>query len=217
MAGSETEFLTSLWSVASPAVQASAALLAITNPINAATVFVGLTENAGSIVRQAAIRRVCLVVLVIMVGSALGGEWVLRAFGISLPAFQAAGGLVVLLMGLEMLQGQHTRVQHDQHMYATDNDQVLVPLAMPVIAGPGTMTTIVTLTTGHKAGGLTPILIAIAVTLVVLFIMLRASTWIDQHVSARAHRVFIRFMGLILLAVGAQMVLGGVHSFWVGG
>ena len=100
---------------------------------------------------------------------------------------------------------------------ATPNDQVLVPLAMPIIAGPGTMTTIVTLTTRQTGGGLVPVLIAVAVTVVVLFVMLRASARIDRRVSARGHRVFIRFMGLILLAVGAQLVLAGVHSFWSNG
>jgi multiple antibiotic resistance protein len=217
MPSTDAHLLTSVWPLVKPAIQASAALLAITNPINAATVFVGLTEGDDPMMRRAAVRRVCLVVLVIMVGAALGGVWVLRAFGISLPAFEAAGGLVVLLMGLDMLRGQHTRLQHDHPQDATPDDQVLVPLAMPIIAGPGTMTTIVTLTTQRADGGLLPVLCAIAVTLLVLFVMLRASTWIDQHISPRTHRVFLRFMGLILLAVGVQLVLAGVHTFWIGG
>lgn len=215
MTTDDASFLAAIWPHVEPTIQASAALLAITNPVNAATIFVGMTDENDPIFRRAAIRRICLVVLCIMVGTALGGVWVLRAFGISLPAFQAAGGLVVLLMGLEMLRGQHTRLQHDQLQDPAASDQILVPLAMPIIAGPGTMTTIVTLTTRYHQDGFAPVLVGIAVTLLVLYIMLHASTWIDGHVSAHAHRVFLRFMGLILLAVGAQLVLSGVHTFWM--
>jgi multiple antibiotic resistance protein len=195
--------------------QAAAALIAITNPLNAASTFVSLTESANATMRRRAVRRVCIVVTVILVGTAFGGIWVLRAFGISVPAFQAAGGLVVLLMGLEMLRGQHSRVQHDHPHDTSPSDQVIVPLAIPIIAGPGTMTTVISLTGKQDDGSsMFAILLAIVATIIVLYVSLKASAWIDQRMTARTHRIFVRFMGLILLAIGVQLSLAGIHSFW---
>jgi multiple antibiotic resistance protein len=119
------------------------------------------------------------------------------------------------LMGLEMLRGQHSRVQHDNPDDASPSDRVIVPLAMPIIAGPGTMTTLITLTGKQEgAGSVAAILLAIAATVIVLFVSLTASAWIDQRMTGRMHRIFVRFMGLILLAIGVQLSLAGIHGFW---
>jgi multiple antibiotic resistance protein len=196
-------------------IQATVALLAITNPLGAASVYVGLSEQLVDKERFRAAFTVCAVVFLILASAAVGGIWVLRAFGISIPAFQAAGGLVVILMGLEMLRGRHTLVQHDHAEGEGAQDQIVVPLAMPLIAGPGAITTTLTLTV--RGGGdhaLPVVILAILVTTFVLFSALLASAWIDQRMSPRAHRLLLRFMGLILVSVGAQLLLSGVRGFW---
>src|SRR5512145_2738861 len=97
-----------------PLLQDIVALLAITNPLGAVPVFLAITERLSSVERSRAGLRAALAVTLILGVAALAGKPVLAAFGISMPALQAAGGLVVLLMGLEMLRGAPTRVQHDQ-------------------------------------------------------------------------------------------------------
>ena len=144
--------------------------------------------------------------------AALGGRAILATFGISIPAFRAAGGLVILLMGLEMLRGFPTRVQHDRP--PDTDDAIVIPLAMPLIAGPGAITTVITLTT--QAPGLRGQLnafVAVAVTAGVLLVTLLSSNWIGERIAARGQRIFLRFMGLILVSIGAELLLTGVRTF----
>lgn len=195
-------------------IQAIIALLAIANPLGAAPIFFTLTEDLADAERRRAALHASLAVLIILTSAAVVGQWILEAFGISFAAFQAAGGLVVSLMGLEMLRGSPTRVQHDHNGDDDREDSILVPFAMPLVAGPGAITTVITLTTRYQSWrGISDALVAVAVTTVLLYAALRSSTWLAKRLSSRAHRIFLRFMGLILLAVGAQLLLTGVRSF----
>jgi multiple antibiotic resistance protein len=199
-------------------VQAVIAVLAIANPIGAAPVFLTLTENARPAERSRAAVRVSVAVLVILTASALFGRVILGAFGISDAAFRAAGGLVIVLMGLEMLRGSPTRVQHDHQAVEeddADDDVVIIPLAMPLIAGPGAITTVITLVAQRPGpDGILRALLAVAITTVVLFLTLYFAGWLARMVSPRGQRIFLRFMGLILVSVGAQLLLTGTRAFY---
>ena len=130
-----------------------------------------------------------------------------------MPALEAAGGLVILLMGLEMLHGTPTRVQHDDEAQSTA-DRVLVPLAMPLLAGPGAITTVLTLSS--RVGTLTDtitLLIAVVAVGVSIAVILASATRLARLLGSRGQRILLRFMGLILAAVGAQLLLAGVYSF----
>jgi KDO2-lipid IV(A) lauroyltransferase len=108
------------------------AVLAIANPLGAVPLFLSLTEFSEPRERRRAAVRAALAVFVILAMAALGGRAILATFGISIPAFRAAGGLVILLMGLEMLRGSPTRVQHERSPDSTD-DAIVVPLAGKLI------------------------------------------------------------------------------------
>jgi multiple antibiotic resistance protein len=145
--------------------------------------------------------------------AALGGKPVLAAFGISMPALQAAGGLVVLLMGLEMLRGAPTRVQHDQEPQ-TAADQVLVPLAMPLLAGPGAIATVITLASRAAAWReMMLLLIAVVVVGAAVGVILASAPRLGRVIGYRGQRILLRFMGLILAAVGAEVLLVGIYTF----
>ena len=194
-------------------VRSIIAVLAIANPLGAVPLFLSLTEFSEPWERRRAAIRAALAVFVILTFAALGGRGILATFGISIPAFRAAGGLVILLMGLEMLRGSPTRVQHERAPDSAD-DAIVIPLAMPLIAGPGAITTVITLTT--QAPGLRGQLhafVAVAVTSGVLLVTLLSSTWIGERITARGQRIFLRFMGLILVSIGAQLLLTGVRTF----
>lgn len=202
-------------------VQAVIAVLAIANPIGAAPIFLSLTDDLAPLERQQAATRVAVAVLIILTASALFGRVVLGAFGISDAAFRAAGGLVIVLMGLEMLRGTPTRVQHDAQPAGAarssedQQDAILVPLAMPLIAGPGAITTVITIVTQRPgATGIVRALVAALVTAVVLLVTLRSATWLERVITARGQRIFLRFMGLILVSVGAQLLLTGTRAFF---
>lgn len=189
------------------------ALLAISNPLGALPVFLAITENASAAERSRAGLRVAFAVTTILAAAALAGRPILGAFGISMPALQAAGGLVILMMGLEMLHGAPTRVQHDDGQQSTA-DRVLIPLAMPLLAGPGAITTVLTLSS--RADGWTgTLMLLIAVVLVgaTIAIVLASATRLGSLLGARGQRILLRFMGLILAAVGAEVLLAGVYTF----
>jgi multiple antibiotic resistance protein len=195
-------------------IQAFAAVFASTDPIGAAPVFVGLTAQMDRRQRRRAAIRATIASFLILVVSVLGGRFVLGIFGISLPAFQAAGGLVIVLMGLEMLRGTPTRVQHDEPEQTEKEDPIIIPFSMPLIAGPGAITTMITLTAQHGSWPEQLItLIAVAAESVLLLIILLTSAWFSLHITPGGIRVVLRFLGLILLAIGAQLLLSGVRAF----
>ena len=174
------------------------ALLAITNPLGAVPVFLALTAGVSSAEQTRAALRAALAVVVILAVAALAGRTLLAAFGISMPALQAAGGLVVLLMGLEMLHGTPTKVQYDQDSQSRD-EQVLIPLAMPLMAGPGASTTVLTfssrvVTWREMAMLLGAVIVVGAAILVVLLFAHR----VGGAIGSRGQRILLRFMGLIL-------------------
>lgn len=195
-------------------IQAIAALLAIANPLGAAPLFSSMTEDRSKIAQRAAAVHVSLAVFLILGVASLSGGLILKAFGISLSAFQAGGGLVVLLMGMEMIRGTPTKVQHVHQPGEEPSDSIIVPLAMPLIAGPGAITTVVGLTSREPGiANRIDVLTAVAIVSVILLLTLLSAAWLSNRVGKRAHQVFLRFMGLILVAVGAQMLLAGVSTF----
>lgn len=199
-------------------IQSIAAVVAITNPLGAAPVFLTMTRELDSSQRRRAALRATVAVILILGVAAVAGTSILKAFGVSLPAFQAGGGLVIVLMGLEMLRGSPSRVQHDPTAPPGGDDAIIVPFAMPLIAGPGAIATVVTLTS-HAQGwrGVADTLVAIAVTAVALIASLISSAWLEGRVKHHGHGLFVRFMGLILVAIGAQLLLGGIRAFLIRG
>lgn len=190
------------------------ALLAISNPLGALPVFLAITELLTSAERRRAGVRAALAATIILATAALAGRPVLAAFGISMPALQAAGGLVILLMGLEMLHGAPTKVQHDDEAQQSTADRVLVPLAMPLLAGPGAITTVLTLSSRVDTwAGTVMLLVAVVVVGVTIGIILVSAARLGSLLGARGQRILLRFMGLILAAVGAQLLLAGVYTF----
>jgi multiple antibiotic resistance protein len=190
------------------------ALLAISNPLGALPVFLAITEHVTSAERTRAGLRAALAATIILASATLAGRPVLAAFGISMPALQAAGGLVILLMGLEMLHGAPTRVQHDEHGQQSAADRILVPLAMPLLAGPGAITTVLTLSSRVEAWRDTMmLLIAVLMVGITIGIILVSAARLGSLLGARGQRILLRFMGLILAAVGAEILLAGVYTF----
>jgi multiple antibiotic resistance protein len=190
------------------------ALLAISNPLGALPVFLAVTEGVTSTERSRAALRTAMAATIILAVSALAGRPILAAFGISMPALQAAGGLVILLMGLEMLHGAPTRVQHEEPGEQSAADRVLVPIAMPLLAGPGAITTVLTLSSRAETWRETMMLLLAVVTVgTTIGVILASATRLGTLIGCRGQRILLRFMGLILAAVGAEVLLLGVYTF----
>ena len=194
-------------------LQAVIALIAIANPFAAVPIFHAMVPRHDPAAMRHAANRVSIAVFVILAGAVLIGGTVLELFGISFAAFRAGGGLVVTLTGLDMLRSKASDSPEDGAQGAAD--PFIVPLAMPLIAGPGTIITAMTMVARNSiAGRPWLVLIAIAVLAVVVWLVLTMSGWLQQRLGTRGQGIVVRFMGLVLVAIGAQLVLTGIADFF---
>jgi len=193
--------------------QAIVTVLAVINPVVCGSIFLTLTPKLAPAQQRRAALRVALSILAILVGSALIGLRVLGIFGISLDVFRIVGGLIIAYMGFDMLSGRQSVGQASP----TDDDaEQPNPLGQLIMfaAGPGTITTIVTLAAVHTPDGLpvTAIVAAVvgaAVTFVALLLAIKAGS----HLGRSTQAVVTRFMGLIVASMGMQFVLTGLKAF----
>jgi multiple antibiotic resistance protein len=196
-------------------LQATIALIAIANPFAALPVFLSLVHTHDPAGQRQAANRVALAVLLILAGAVLIGKFVLQFFGISFAAFRVGGGLILTLTGLDMLRRPQPAAQDDPATVSNAADQLIVPVAMPLIAGPGTIITAMTMA-ARTTGGVQPWMALMAVVAVTAFVwlVLTLSGWVERRIGARGQAIVTRFMGLVLVAVGAQLLLGGVGEFF---
>lgn len=195
--------------------QAIITVLAVLNPLGNAPIFSQMVAGLSQKSKMAAALRAATAVLAILVGSAFLGEATLKLFGISLDAFRMAGGVIVAHMGFGMLQGGHSAVQSGPVDEQAVSESIIVPFAMPLCAGPGTISAVIALALTHDQGAfpMTALIASIAGA-VVLYIVLIISIKLGKFVNEGAQRLFTRFMGLILVAMGFQFVLHGAKDFF---
>ncbi len=196
-------------------VQAIVALLAIANPLAAVPVFLEAVDGADKKQRRKSATLAAVAVFAILLVAAVAGNWLLDIFGISISAFRCGGGLVILLMGLTMLQGRTSRVQKESLTHNDRQTKIFVPLAMPLIAGPGAITTVITIALAEPYWkNLTVALTAIVVLASVLWVMLLLSQGVHGLLGPLGQKILLRFFGLILVAIGVQFVLAGAYEFF---
>ncbi len=195
---------------------ATAPLVALTNPVAELPIFLSIVENRSRRGKRKAAVTVALGVLLVLLVAALGGLRILDLVGISLPAFRAAGGLLLVVMGLEMVQGRETALQRELKTSEDPEDQLWVPLVMPMLAGPGAIVTTVSLTLRETATSWLPVatIVAIVISALVVLVSLIFAAEIAAHFSRRARSIMIRFFGLVLVAIGFQMGFTGASEFF---
>lgn len=196
------------------------AMLAVTNPIGNLAIFAGLTASRSKAERRATAVTCALAVLVIFLVVTWVGDLILKAFGITVPAFEGAGGLIVLLLGLAMLHSKtsamhHTEAEADE---AQAKDSIgVVPLAIPIVAGPGALTTIII--QGSKFPGIAArvemSLVGLGISLVILVAFL-ASSMISRWLGTAGINIVTRIMGIILAAIGVGMIGSAVKGMLAG-
>jgi multiple antibiotic resistance protein len=192
--------------------QAIATVVAIMNPFGTAPIFQNMVSPLPAPRQRRAALSVCVFILVLLVVVSFIGRFLLDLFGITIDAFRAAGGVIVGLMGLDMLRGVSSQKHEQLADEASIREQVLVPFAMPIVAGPGTITAVIALSTTPPPDvipwtALAAILAGVLVTAACLFGILA----FGKYLSRNAQRIFTRFMGLVLVAMGMQFLLGGAR------
>ena len=198
-------------------------LFAMMNPLGNTGIFIGVTGGLPTRFQVQAAIKTSLAVLIILEISIFAGMEILALFGISIQAFQAAGGLIVLGIGMKMLQGEENSSHNTKAGKASLEDvnteeaaassKLIIPLAMPILGGPGSITTVVTVAAAFPTlEGKIGTAAGTAALVGVMLICFSLSGYLSRYLNAHAQEIILRFMGLILVAIGMDMILGGVED-----
>jgi multiple antibiotic resistance protein len=198
-------------------VSAFITLFVVLDPPGCAPIYAGLTAGANATQRRAMAVRACLIAGVILIVFALFGENLLGALHIELDSFRIAGGLMLFLIALDMVFEKRTqrREQRAEAVKATPEveDVSVFPMAMPMLAGPGAIATVMLLEGETKglAGSLV-VLAALLVVLVLTLLALLAAAPLMKLVGAKVEAVITRVLGVLLGALAAQYVIDGLRG-----
>jgi multiple antibiotic resistance protein len=192
--------------------QATLTVISLINPVICGALFAGVAGGKSTAGQLAAATKATLVVMVILSLAALVGAQMLKAFGISLDAFQVAGGVVLGLMGFAMLRGNSSPTTGDEAGRSKATLSSLILFA----ASPGTITGVITLAVAHSAGkvpvtALVAIVISLTITWLVMILAARSTGGKNQGLM---HDLTTRFMGLIVVAMGVQFILSGLKQYF---
>ena len=198
-------------------VQAIVAMLVITAPPDPIKIllFDSIVNESGQ-ARMAAAIKVSVIVLCILGGAALGGAEIAELLGINLDVFSVVGGIVVAGMGFEMLYGgkrSKAQGQEATEQEGEDEGGLVMPLAIPLIAGPGAIVTAVAISTSNDDGLWAAVIGSIAVALLT-FVSFRFLGGLLSKLSDRATALMLRLGGMLLATIGLQMLLGGLKRFF---
>jgi len=197
--------------IASQAITVFMAFFAIMNPIANTAIFVGLTAGQTRRVQvSVAVRALCICLLIITT-FALAGKSIFHLFDITLPALRVTGGILLFSIGYQMLQGNSSSM-HSMTKDPLDIDVAYSPIAVPILAGPGTIATAMNFS---AAGDWTSISITIATftaLCLITFICFIFGQSVVRAIGVAGLAIITRLMGLIIAVIGTQMVLVGLGS-----
>jgi multiple antibiotic resistance protein len=204
--------------VLSFALLAISSILIIVNPLGATLIYVSLTTNLDKPMRDSIARDACRFAIFILLFVAVLGAWILQLFGISLEAFRIAGGILLFGIGMEMVYAKTSRTKltaTEKYESQDMQDIAIMPLAIPMIAGPGAITTTIVLM--NEAIGITPlavfvVFLSVILSIVITYYMMRNSDYILSKVGQREYRAINRLMGMLLIAIAVQFVLTGIRT-----
>ncbi len=199
-------------------INVTLAFFAIMNPIGNAPIFLGLSEGCDPPTRRAIALRSVIYAFLIVSAFAVAGNLLFRAFGITLPAFQIAGGLLLFIVGYQLLHGRSSAIHHPEPEAAESKEQLLdmaiSPLGIPILAGPGTISTAISFSGPHSGlGHITVVLIVIGAFAIICTLTYIAFIFAERLVTALRPamiKVITRLMGVLLAVMAAQMVIHGV-------
>jgi multiple antibiotic resistance protein len=201
-------------------VRFGTAMLTIIDPIGTVPMFVTLTSGRTSMDRRRAANAAALTTAVVLVSAVACGEWLLRAFAIDVPSFQVGGGILILLMAVSMMHARPSRTRHTPEEAHDAEEQAtigVVPLGTPLLAGPGAISTAIIYANkaAHWGERFCLILVCLGLALGV-WVVLRMSGRIGDHLGRTGINIITRLMGLILAAVAVKFIADGTGALLPG-
>jgi multiple antibiotic resistance protein len=187
----------------------------LVDPFAAVGSFLAITAGADAARRKRMARKAAVTCFIVLTSFAVGGQFIFKLFGITLPAFEVAGGLILLLIGLDMLQAKRSATQEatgDTEEASHKEDAGIVPLGIPMLAGPGAISSVMVLvgqapSLWHWEMG--AILGAIGMTALISYWVLAGAGRVQKVMGETGIRVLVRVMGLLLVALAMQFFVNG--------
>jgi multiple antibiotic resistance protein len=196
------------------------AIFFVVDPMGAIPVFMAMTRDDAPEKRRDMARRASIAAFFVLTTFAVAGTLIFKVFGITLGAFKVAGGVLLLLTSIEMLraQPQRTRMTPEEEREGAEKEDVAIfPLAIPLLAGPGSIATVTALMgkAGRKLFAV-PVVLSIALTCLASYLMLVAAERISRVLGVTGLSVMNRVIGLIIGAIAVQFMFDGLHDTFPG-
>src|ERR1700723_347667 len=186
----------------------------LVDPFAAIGTFMAITAGEDSKSRAHTARRGAVTCFIVLTSFALIGKLIFRMFGITLPAFEIAGGLILLLIGIDMLEAKRSPTQessHETEEAAAKEDAGIVPLGIPMLAGPGAISSVMVLVgEAPNHWQMLAILGSITVTALASYIVLNGADRVRRLLGETGIRILVRIMGLLLVALAMQFFVNGM-------
>jgi len=190
------------------------AFFAIMNPISNLPAYMALVaDDSQKISRKIAFRSL-LIAFVIVTVFIFSGDFIFKVFGITIVSFRIAGGILVAVIGYHMINGNHSPSYKGMEQQAVNSDPMSVaisPLAMPLFAGPGTITTALSLANGGLRNQLITV-VAFALLCIITYLLLRSAKQIAGFLGKNLMKIITKMMGLLLFSIGIQMIIVSVQT-----
>jgi len=201
-------------------VTAFVSLFVTLDAVGNVPIFLSITPHTSEAERAAMVRRAALAVFAALVLFAAFGNFIFKFFGVTIEAFRIVAGLLLLKIAFDMMEARPARVRHtpeEDAEGAQREDIAIIPLAIPLLSGPGSISTVIALT-GQAAkspkvvASFALLLLAIALNVLIAYVVLRSATAVTRLLKETGMRIFTRVMGLILAAIAVQFVLTGIKE-----
>jgi multiple antibiotic resistance protein len=191
----------------------------LVDPFAALPTFLAVTAGEDNARRVRTARKASLTAFVILSTFAIAGTYIFRMFGITLPAFEIAGGIILLLIGLDMLEAKRSPTQetNPETQSATEKDDPgIVPMGIPMLAGPGAITSVMVLVgQAQTHWQMAAIFGAIAITAAICFVVLGSASRVAALLGETGIRILVRIMGLLLVALAVQYFVNGMQDLGI--
>lgn len=188
------------------------------DPLASIPAFLAMGSRASPERNRAIAKRAAWTCFLVLVLFAMAGSLIFKLFGVTLPAFQIAGGILLFQIALEMLHSQRSRTQEvaaEREEGERKDDFGVTPLGVPMLAGPGAISVVMVLMGQSKAWWqAAPVLLAILITSVASFYVLAGGARLVGRLGETGVRILMRLMGLVLAAMAVQFVLNGISQIW---
>ena len=192
-------------------------IIIVVNPLAATLIFVSLTGTMDQAAKLKIAREASQFALAVLLIFTFGGGWILQIFGISIEAFRIAGGVLLFGIGMDMVYAKtsRTKMTATEKYEGQDTDDIaIMPLAIPMIAGPGAITSVIVMNEAMPMGlaAIAMVPLAVIVAIGITYYMMKNADVIVRRIGQREYRAVNRLMGMLLIAIAVQFIIVGIKA-----